>query len=128
MQKFKIQFSETISRETFEQDKQKISIGKNDDDGKKCDKTLNEISLKVKKKNGKNKDKKLINLDIKSESDLVSLLMADSFSGLDKLQWKIIKKRLKKLLLKVTKNKTCKVDEKMCKKLDKKVKSWISLQ
>ena len=93
-----------------------------------CQKLDKETRKKVKKKQKYenkqiNKQSKL--LDIKTKKDLVQLLIADSIPGLDKLQWNILRKRIKKLVIKLTKNNTCSVNKQILNKISQRIKKWI---
>ena len=86
---------------------------------------------KTRKKEKHLKDKQIIRnekntFNIISEKDLVDLLQADSYSGFDKSQWKMFKKRLKKFLLKLTKNNTRNINEALLKKVNCQIQKWIS--
>lgn len=82
------------------------------------------------KKSKKNKIKKTSAkcelLNVQSEKDLVKLLKADSYPGYDKLQWKILQKRIKKLLLKLTKNNTSDISDEIIKKVKNRIEIWTT--
>ena len=95
-----------------------------------CSKKISKIE-KTRKKEKHLKDKQIIRnekntFNIISEKDLVDLLQADSYSGFDKSQWKMFKKRLKKFLLKLTKNNTRNINEALLKKVNCQIQKWIS--
>ncbi|XP_014213256.1 uncharacterized protein LOC106642867 [Copidosoma floridanum] len=106
---------QSISRKSFEKIQQKSTVN-----GRRGEKK------KTKTDNNTKNEKKPALLDLKSEKDLVSLLTADSFPGLDKLKWNILKKQTKKLILKLTNNNTQEVDKKLCKKVARRIENWIS--
>ncbi|KAJ8669378.1 hypothetical protein QAD02_000637 [Eretmocerus hayati] len=65
--------------------------------------------------------------DIKSEKDLVKVLVAESHPTLDKLQWSVIVKRLRKLIMKLTENNTRDLSDKSFKKINRCLKKWTNL-
>lgn len=103
--KFSNVFTEFVSRDDFEKT--------NKDLVKK-----QEIDKKQKIK------KKIKPLMIHTEKDLVHLLKANSYPEFNQLQWDKFKKRLKKLLMKLTKNNTCGLNEKKLKKINCKINTW----
>lgn len=70
---------------------------------------------------------KLLTFDnVKIKSDLVTLLNRESYPGLDKLQWNIIRNKGKKLLNKLD---TCSTESKqtiLLKTITKRIQSWIT--
>lgn len=81
--------------------------------------------MKKKKSNKSQKLEKNIDLlNVNTEKDLVHLLQADSHPRLSESQWNKLRKRIKKLLMKLTKNNTCDLNEKKFLKLNSKIKLW----
>jgi mannitol-1-phosphate/altronate dehydrogenase len=64
---------------------------------------------------------------IKTEKDLVCLLKADTFPGLDKLQWNMLRKRLKRFLNKAIKDNNEDINEKLFKKVKQKILKMINI-
>lgn len=110
---FFLYFIECISRVDFEKSSQNLIEEK-------------ESTQTVKKKKTKKNQKecKKPELLVHSEKDVVNLLQKDSLAGFDKLQWNQVKKRIKKLLMKLTKNNTCGLSEKKFNKINNKLKIW----
>lgn len=87
-----------------------------------------DINSKIELKNLTKKKslKKLLTFhDVNNKSDLIVLLNKESYPGLDKLRWNIIKNKSKKLLdkLNVCSNETKQIY--LFKKILKRIKKWI---
>ncbi|XP_029046218.1 nucleolus and neural progenitor protein-like [Osmia bicornis bicornis] len=97
---------------------------------KKDFKTVNDKDTSPKQQKNFRKKKsveKLLTFDnVKIKSDLVTLLNRESYPGLDKLQWNIIRNKGKKLLNKLD---SCSTESKqavLLKKITKRIQSWIT--
>lgn len=85
----------------------------------------NEIANLEKGKNVTAKRKKVLSVDdAKSKSDLLKLLRKESYPGLDKLQWNMIRNKCKKLLGKLEANDT--KQSIVFKKIMKRMKTWMT--
>lgn len=88
-----------------------------------------DINTKIELKNlpKKKKSKKLFTFhDVNNKSDLIILLNKESYPGLDKLRWNMIRNKNKKLLdkLDVCSNETKQIY--LFKKILKRIKKWIA--
>ncbi|CAK9821047.1 Nucleolus and neural progenitor protein [Anthophora plagiata] len=64
--------------------------------------------------------------DVKTRTDLLALLHGESYPGLDKLQWNIIRKKGRKLLNKLDASSKETKQSVVIRKVTKRIKSWIT--
>ncbi|XP_058792007.1 uncharacterized protein LOC131664722 [Phymastichus coffea] len=97
--------------------------------GKCNDKSSKNLKTKAKKRIKKQNHtlyERLQLLNVKCERDIVNFLKADYCPGYDKLQWRILQKRVKKFVIKLTKNNTCDLNDQQIKKVDRRIKKLTS--
>ncbi|XP_017878078.1 uncharacterized protein LOC108623790 [Ceratina calcarata] len=110
---------ETIDRHSFNLNRaEKKRAGNTRDES-----TSTEVKLKGSTK--KRASKEILTFDdVKSKSDLIDLLAKESYPGLDKLQWNMIKKKSKKLLDKME-ARSSGTEQSVLQAAMKRIRKWI---